>query len=161
MEAAPDNTNAKYLLGFVLASTEGGDLARAVRLALEVATWPEAEVRRDLRERAASLALDAAVNSAEDEMIKLSAEAIISHQLEHGQFGDKIMQDAVTLAAELLSAAGEFEEARSLLSSGLVAETNLELDLLRLFYLKLEERRQNIEDTSESRSLLDSLKLLA
>ena len=160
LEAAPDNITAKYLLGFVLASVEGGDLARAVSLALEVATWPEAEVSRDLRERAASLALDAAVNSGEDEMIKLSAEAIISHQLEHGQFGDKIMQDAVTLAAELLSAAGEFEEARSLLSSGLVAETSLELDLLRLFYLKLEERRQNIEETSESRSLLDSLKLL-
>merc|ERR1719410_1645359 len=57
LEAAPDNITAKYLLGFVLASVEGGDLARA-----------------------ASLALDAAVNSGEDEMIKLSAEAIISHQ---------------------------------------------------------------------------------
>merc|ERR1712155_214235 len=68
LEAAPDNITAKYLLGFVLASVEGGDLARAVSLALEVATWPEAEVSRDLRERAASLALDVAVNSGEVEL---------------------------------------------------------------------------------------------
>ena len=36
VEDAPDNVSVKYLLAFVHASAEGGDLEKAVRLALEV-----------------------------------------------------------------------------------------------------------------------------
>ena len=127
---------------------------------LEVATWPEGEVRRDLREWAASTALDAAMKTNDDDIMKFSAEVIMEHQRKHNQFREKIMRDAVTLKAEMLVAAAEFEKARTLLSSGLVAESNMELDLLRLFFMKLDERKQNKEETSESKSLLESLKLL-
>ena len=112
-----------------------------------MATWPEGEVRRDLREWAASTALDAATKTNDDTIMKFSAEVIMEHQRKHNQFREKIMRDAVTLKAEMLVAAAEFEKARTLLSSGLVAESNMELDLLRLFFMKLDERRQNIEET--------------
>ena len=125
-----------------------------------MATWPEGEVRRDLREWAASAALDAATKTNDDAIMKFSAEVIMEHQRKHNQFSEKITRDAVTLKAEMLVAAAEFEKAKTLLSSGLVAESNMELDLLRLFFMKLDERRQNIEETSESKSLLESLKLL-
>ena len=36
LEDAPDNVSVKYLLAFVHNTAEGGDLARAVRMALEV-----------------------------------------------------------------------------------------------------------------------------
>ena len=36
LEDAPDNVSVKYLLALVHNTAEGGDLARAVRLALEV-----------------------------------------------------------------------------------------------------------------------------
>ena len=89
-----------------------------------MATWPEGEVRRDLREWVANTALDAAMNTNDDAIMKFSAEVIIEHQRKHNQFSEKIIRDTVTLKAEVLVAAAEFEEAKKLLFSGLVAETN-------------------------------------
>ena len=60
----------------------------------------------------------------DDAIMKFSAEVIIEHQLKHNQFSEKIIRDSVTLKAEVLVAAAEFEKAKKLLFSGLVAETN-------------------------------------
>ena len=49
-------------------------LYKAVRLGLEVLGWSEGEVRADHRERAATLALDAAQKSDDDRIIKFTAE---------------------------------------------------------------------------------------
>ena len=79
-----------------------------------MATWPEGEVRRDLREWVANTALDAAMNTNDDAIMKFSAEVIIEHQLKHNQFSEKIIRDSVTLKAEVLVAAAEFEKAKKL-----------------------------------------------
>ena len=70
----PDNVHVKYLLASIHATAEGGDLAKAVRLGLEVLGWAEGEVRAEHRERAATLALDAALKSDDDLIIKYTAE---------------------------------------------------------------------------------------
>ena len=59
----PDNVDVYYLLGSIHATAEGGDLAKAVRLGLEVLGWAEGEVRAEHREKAATLALDAALKT--------------------------------------------------------------------------------------------------
>ena len=74
VEDDPDNVDVKYLLGSIHATAEGGDLAKAVRLGLEVLGWAEGEVRAEHRERAATLALDAALKSDDDLIIKYTAE---------------------------------------------------------------------------------------
>ena len=154
VEDEPDNVNVKYLLGFVHATAEGGDLEEAVRLALEVATW-----RRDLREKAASLALEAAVNSQDDTLLKSAVEVILDHQHRHLLFSNGIIRDAMVRSAEMLLLNGDIGKARTLLSQNLV-EGCLELDILRLFLMKLDERKQNVKETRASKSLLESLKLI-
>ena len=74
LEDDPDNVDVKYLLGSIHATAEGGDLAKAVRLGLEVLGWAEGEVRAEHRERAATLALDAALKTDDDLIIKYTAE---------------------------------------------------------------------------------------
>ena len=74
LEDDPDNVDVKYLLASIHATAEGGDLAKAVRLGLEVLGWAEGEVRVEHRERAATLALDAALKSDDDLIIKYTAE---------------------------------------------------------------------------------------
>ena len=74
LEDDPDNVDVKYLLGSIHATAEDGDLAKAVRLGLEVLGWAEGEMRAEHRERAATLALDAALKSDDDLIIKYTAE---------------------------------------------------------------------------------------
>ena len=49
-------------------------LYKAVRLGLEVLGWAEGEVRAEHREKAATLALDAALKTDDDLIIKFTAE---------------------------------------------------------------------------------------
>ena len=153
----PANTRAKYLLAFLHANTKDGDLVEAVRLALDIVTCQH-EVKSELRVKAAILALDAAVHSTDDKLIRLSTGAICDHHYQHRQFSDALMREAVRLSAEAMIAAGEMEEAGTLLLSDIVGESSLELDLLQLFLLRLAQRQQRDQNTAATEHLLESLK---
>ena len=152
----PANTRAKYLLAFLHANTKDGDLVEAVRLALDIVTCQH-EVKSELRVKAAILALDAAVHSTDDKLIRLSTGAICDHHYQHRQFSDALMREAVRLSAEAMIAAGEMEEAGTLLLSDIVGESSLELDLLQLFLLRLAQRQQRDQNTAATEHLLESL----
>ena len=153
----PANTRAKYLLAFLHANTKDGDLVEAVRLALDIVSCQH-EVKSELRVKAAILALDAAVHSTDDKLIRLSTGAICEHHYQHRQFSDALMREAVRLSAEAMIAAGEMEEAGTLLLSDIVGESSLELDLLQLFLLRLAQRQQRDQNTAATEHLLESLK---
>ena len=92
----------------------------------------------NLREKAASLALNAALNTDDNEIIRECAQVICDHQSDHGhQLSDHIIRDAATQLAEMLLTDGDMEKLDRLLTSGLVKENTLELDLHHYYRCRL------------------------
>ena len=83
-----------------------------------------------LREKAASLALNAALNTDDNEIIRECAQVICDYQRDHDhQLSDDLIRDAATQLAEMLLTDGDLGELDRLLTSRLVRENTLELDL--------------------------------
>ena len=184
LEAEPDNLRVKHLLAFTLAAgeEEGGDLALAVKLGLEIVRSDQVrtghychiipsptfqinqiqellqDIPTTLREKAASLALNAALNTDKSEIIRECAQAICDHQSDYGhQLSDDIISDAATQLAEMLLSAGDMGELDNLLTSGLVKENTLELDLYQYYRCRLKHSRSGDCDHEIFERVLEGL----
>ena len=146
LEADPSNLEAKHMLAFSHAAgeAEGGDPALAVRLGLEIVTSEQQDITY-LREKTASLALNAALNTDDNELIRECAQVICDHQRDHGdQLSDDIIRDAATQLAEMLLTTGDLGELDSLLTSGLVKRNTLELDLHQYYRCRLKHMTNTV-----------------
>ena len=93
-----------------------------------------------LREKAASLALNAALNTDDNEVIRECAQVICDYQRDHDhQLSDDLIRDAATQLAEMLLTDGDLGELDRLLTSGLVRENTLELDLHQHYRCRLRQ----------------------